>query len=117
VTAVPKIVPSGRLDALSCELGRSAETRIFTSESERIYASVATHEAAWNPLPAPTIRNISPRLSASIQECINCCSAVSRDRCAAGDIERDADGLRCTCVNARDHPLKRVNTGQTSSSR
>ena len=34
--AVPKIVPSGRLDALSCKLGRSAEPRIFTSESQRI---------------------------------------------------------------------------------
>jgi hypothetical protein len=34
--AVPKIVPSGRLDALICKLGSSAETRIFTSECQRI---------------------------------------------------------------------------------
>jgi hypothetical protein len=33
---VPKIVPSGRFDALRCKLGRGAETRIFTSESEHI---------------------------------------------------------------------------------
>jgi hypothetical protein len=33
---VPKIVPSGRLDTLSSALGQSAETRIFTIESERI---------------------------------------------------------------------------------
>jgi len=33
---VPKIVPSGRLDVLSWGLGRSAESRIFTSESQRI---------------------------------------------------------------------------------
>ena len=33
---VPKIVPSGHLDALSCKLGRSAEARVFTSESQHI---------------------------------------------------------------------------------
>ena len=37
---VPKIVPSGRLDALRCEIGRSAEIRIFTSESERIQTAL-----------------------------------------------------------------------------
>jgi hypothetical protein len=35
-----KIVPSGRLDALSCKLGQSAETRIFTSETERIQTAL-----------------------------------------------------------------------------
>jgi hypothetical protein len=37
---VPKIVPSGRWDALSCKLGQSAETRIFTSESQYIQAAL-----------------------------------------------------------------------------
>jgi hypothetical protein len=31
---VPKIVPSGRLDVLSCKWKRTAETRISTSEYE-----------------------------------------------------------------------------------
>ena len=33
---VPSFVPSGRLDVLSCKVRRSAEIRIFTSESERM---------------------------------------------------------------------------------
>ena len=37
---VPKIVPSGRLDGLSLELGQSAETRIFTSECESIQTAL-----------------------------------------------------------------------------
>jgi hypothetical protein len=39
-STVPKIVPSVYLYALSSKLGRSAETRIFTSESERIQTAL-----------------------------------------------------------------------------
>ena len=37
---VPKIVPSGRLDGLSWEVGRSVETRIFTDESEQMQTAL-----------------------------------------------------------------------------
>jgi hypothetical protein len=37
---VPKIVPSVRLYALSCKLGRSAQPRISTSKSERIQTAL-----------------------------------------------------------------------------
>jgi len=37
---VPKIVPSGRLDGLSWEMGRSAGTRIFTGECESIQTAL-----------------------------------------------------------------------------
>jgi hypothetical protein len=40
VRTVPKIVPSGRLDALGCKLGRATEPRIFTSESECIQTAL-----------------------------------------------------------------------------
>jgi hypothetical protein len=37
---VPKIVPSACLDALSGQVGRSAETPIFTSECEHIQTAL-----------------------------------------------------------------------------